>query len=58
TTIKIVKTADNDCAFEVIKLHAQVVRGFFDTGRLEAQKIHEVPAEVADLCKPYLEGTG
>ncbi|NOZ88490.1 MAG: hypothetical protein GXO15_01030, partial [Crenarchaeota archaeon] len=54
TTIKIVKTADNDCAFEVIKLHAQVVRGFFDTGRVEAQRVHEVPEDVLAVCKPYL----
>ena len=38
----------------MIKLHAQVVKGFFDTGRLEAQKIHEVPEEALQVCKPYL----
>ena len=58
TAVKIVKVADNDCAYEVIKLHAQVVKGFFDTGRLEAQKTHEVPPEALEICKPYLEGEG
>ncbi len=53
-TLKVVKTADNDCAFEVIKLHAQIVKGFFETGRLEAQKIHEVPEEAKKICAPYL----
>ena len=57
TAIKIVKVADNDCAYEVIKLHAQVVEGFFDTGRLEAQKTHEVPQEALEICKPYLGGS-
>ncbi|ALL00325.1 hypothetical protein Pyrde_0275 [Pyrodictium delaneyi] len=57
TTVKIVKVANNDCAFEVIKLHAQVVKGFFDTGRIEAQKIHEVPEYALELCKTYLGDT-
>ena len=43
TAIEVIKKADNDCAWLVIKLHAEVVKGFFTTGRIEAQKIHEVP---------------
>jgi len=54
TTLKVIKVADNDCAFEVIKLHAQIVKGFFETGRVEAQKIHEVPEEAKKMCAPYL----
>ncbi|AEM39074.1 hypothetical protein Pyrfu_1212 [Pyrolobus fumarii 1A] len=57
TAVKIIKVAKNDCAFEVIKLHAQVVKGFFETGRLEAMKIHEVPPEALQLCAPYLNTT-
>lgn len=57
TAIKVIKTADNECAFEVIKLHADIVKGFFDTGRIEAKKIHEVPEDVQEICKPYLEET-
>ncbi len=58
TTLRVVKVADNDCAFEVIKLHAEVVRGFFDTGRAEAMQIHEVPESVLQACEPYLEEPG
>ena len=57
TAIRVVKVADNDCAFEVIKLHAEVVKGFFDTGRAEAMQTHEIPEEVAQLCEPYLNQT-
>lgn len=57
TAIEIIKHAENKCAYLVIKLHAQVVKGFFDTGRLEAQKTHEVPPEALEVCKPYLEGS-
>ncbi len=35
------KWADNDCAFDVIKGHAQIVKGFFEKGREEAMKTHE-----------------
>ena len=54
TAVAVVKTAENQCAFEVIKLHAEVVKGFFELGRVEASKLHEVPDEVYSLCKPYL----
>ncbi len=57
TAIEVIKKADNDCARLVIKLHAQVVKGFFTTGRIEAQKIHEVPPEALEVCKPYLESS-
>ena len=57
TAIEVIKKADNDCAWLVIKLHAQVVKGFFTTGRIEAQKIHEVPPEALEVCKPYLESS-
>lgn len=57
TAIKVIKTADNDCAWLVIKLHAEVVKGFFTTGRIEAQKIHEVPPDALEVCKPYLESS-
>ena len=57
TAIKVVKKADNDCAFEAIKLHAEVVKGFFTVGREEAQKIHEVPEYLKQLCAPYLNAT-
>ena len=35
------KWADNECAFDVIKGHAQIVKGFFEKGREEAMKTHE-----------------
>ncbi|MCE4609569.1 MAG: hypothetical protein F7C36_04215 [Desulfurococcales archaeon] len=54
TTIKVVKVAENDCAYEVIKLHAEIVQGFFTIGREEAMKTHEVPPEVESICQPYL----
>ncbi len=54
TTIKVVKVAANDCAYEVIKLHAEIVQGFFTVGREEAMKTHEVPPEVESICQPYL----
>ncbi len=54
TTIKVVKVADNDCAYEVIKLHAEIVKGFFTIGREELKKTHQVPPEVESICKPYL----
>lgn len=57
TAIEVIKKADNDCAWLVIKLHAEVVKGFFTTGRIEAQKIHEVPQEALEVCKPYLESS-
>ena len=56
TAIAVTKTAKNQCAFEVIKLHAEVVKGFFETGRVEASKVHEVPDSVYKICEPYLEG--
>jgi len=55
TAIKVVKVAENDCAFQVILLHAEVVKGFFETGRLEASNTHEIPEDVAQTCAPYLE---
>lgn len=55
TAIEVIKKADNDCAWLVIKLHAQVVKGFFTTGREEAQKLHEVPQEALKICEPYLK---
>lgn len=57
TTIRVVKKADNECAFEVIKLHAEVVKGFFDSGRIEAQKTHEIPESIQQICAPYLNTT-
>lgn len=57
TTIKVVKVAANDCAYEVIKLHADIVQGFFKTGREEASQTHPVPADVESICAPYLEGS-
>ena len=36
TVLKVVKVAENDCAYEVIKLHANIVKGFFTIGREEA----------------------
>ncbi len=57
TAIEVKKTADNNCAWQVIKLHAEVVQGFFTTGRIEAQKTHEIPQDALNVCKPYLEGT-
>ncbi len=57
TTIKVVKKADNDCAFEVIKLHANIVKGFFTIGRQALQQDHTPPEEVYQLCQPYLNQT-
>lgn len=57
TTIKVVKVAANDCAYEVIKLHADIVQGFFTTGREEASQTHTVPAAVESICAPYLGGS-
>lgn len=57
TTIKMVKVAANDCAYEVIKLHADIVQGFFTTGREEASQTHPVPADVESICAPYLGGS-
>ena len=57
TTIKVVKVAANDCAYEVIKLHADIVQGFFTTGREEASQTHPVPADVESICAPYLGGS-
>ena len=57
TTLKIVKHAENECAFEAIKLHAEVVRGFFTVGREEARITHNVPDNVKQLCAPYLNTT-
>ncbi|NPB01152.1 MAG: hypothetical protein GXO10_07230 [Crenarchaeota archaeon] len=57
TAIKVIKVAKNRCAYEVIKLHAEIVEGFFKTGRIEAQKIHEIPSYVLKICKPYLNAT-
>ena len=58
TAIRVVKVAENECAFQVIKLHAEVVRGFFETGRVEAAKTHEIPDYVLETCKPILEELG
>jgi hypothetical protein len=55
TTVRVVKEAENQCAWEVIKLHAEVVKGFFERGIEEAREIHPVPDEVMDLCSEYLE---
>ena len=55
TTVRVVKTAENECAWETIKLHAEVVKGFFETGREEARKIHPIPEEVKEKCSQYLE---
>jgi len=57
TAIQVVKVAMNDCAFEVIKLHAEVVMGFFELGRGEADTVHPVPDEVLQLCEPYINQT-
>ncbi len=57
TTIKVVKKADNDCAFEVIKLHAEIVKGFFEIGRQALQQDHAPPEEAYQICQPYLNQT-
>ena len=54
TTIKVVKTGENQCAYETIKLHAEVVEGFFTTGVEEARQIHPIPEDVQEICEPYL----
>ncbi|MCE4603227.1 MAG: hypothetical protein F7B18_08600 [Desulfurococcales archaeon] len=54
TTIKVVKTGENQCAYETIKLHAEVVEGFFKTGIEEARQIHPIPEDVLEICEPYL----
>ncbi|NPA23933.1 MAG: hypothetical protein GXO23_06550 [Crenarchaeota archaeon] len=57
TAIKVIKIARNRCAYEVIKLHARIVEGFFKTGREEAQKVHQIPDYVLKVCQPYLNET-
>lgn len=52
--VKIVKKGDNMCAYETIRLHAEVVKGFFERGIEEARQIHPVPDEVWELCQPYI----
>ncbi len=54
TAIEVVKKADNQCAYEVIWLHAQIVKGFFMTGRGEASLTHPLPQQALEICKPYL----
>lgn len=55
TTIRVVKTAESECAWEAIKLHAEVVKGFFESGYEEAQKIHPVPDDVLEMCQDYIQ---
>jgi len=57
TAIKVVKVAENDCAFQVIKLHAEVIKGFFEQGRIEADTIHPVPDDILQVCEPYINQT-
>ncbi len=54
TTVKVIKTGDNECAYETIKLHADVVKGFFERGFNEARETHPIPEEVLELCEPYI----
>ncbi|MEB3787950.1 MAG: hypothetical protein GSR78_04250, partial [Desulfurococcales archaeon] len=54
TTMKIIKTAENQCAYEAIKLHAEVVEGFFTVGMEEARQQHPIPEDVLQICDPYL----
>lgn len=54
TTMKIIKTAENQCAYETIKLHAEVIEGFFTAGMEEARQQHPIPEDVLQICEPYL----
>jgi len=55
TKVKIIKKAENKCAYYSIELHAKVVQNFFKVGRLEAMKVHELPDYIIKECKEYLE---
>lgn len=55
TTVRVVKTAENECAWEAIKLHAEVVKGFFERGYEEARRMHPVPDYVMEMCHEYME---
>ncbi len=57
-TVRVTKTGENECAWEVIKLHAEVVKGFFENGWEEARKTHPIPEDVAEKCSDYLEEDG
>lgn len=57
-TVRVVKTAENECAWEVIRLHADVVKSFFENGWEEASKTHPIPEDVAEKCSEYLEDGG
>ncbi len=48
--LKVEKKAENQCAYEVIRLHAQIVEGFFTKGRDEARQAHSVES-IVDICK-------
>ena len=53
--VKVVKTAENECAWEVIRLHAEVVKGFFERGWEEAREVHPIPDDVKEKCSDYLD---
>ncbi len=49
----VVKVAANECAYQAMRAHAEIVQGFFKTGRVEASKTHELPQDLVELCKNY-----
>ena len=51
TMLRVVKTGANTCAYEVVKLHAEVVEGFFERGMDEARRMHPVPEDVLAECE-------
>ncbi len=52
--LRVYKEADNECAYAIISLHADVIKGFFERGREEAMKTHPVPDDVLQLCEEYV----
>lgn len=50
STVEVVKWGENTCSYEVIRLHAQVVQGFFERGMEEARQTHPVPEDVLSEC--------
>ncbi len=51
TMLRVVKTGANACAYEVVRLHADVVEGFFERGMDEARRTHPVPDDVLAECE-------
>ncbi len=54
----VVKVASNECAYQAMRAHAEIVQGFFRTGRVEAGKTHELPQDLVELCKDYYSPGG